>query len=541
MTKKGPYTIYHNAALRLRGRLEKNMITTRDGQMKNETILVLDFGGQYKELIAARIRQLSVYSEIRPGNLTAEEIREIAPIGLILTGGPRSVYAEDAPRCDPKIFDLGIPVLGICYGMQLLCHTLGGTVGPEKNGGEYGRTRTKLDTGHGLFAGMKERGMTLMSHGDVVTRLPEGFSRTATTGKCKNAACANEARRLYGVQFHPEVRHTDEGIRVLENFILGICHAKGDYSIDDYLESAAAEIREKVGDGRVLLALSGGVDSSVCAALIEKAIPGKLTCVFVDHGLMRKNEGDKIEAIFGNKDLDFIRVNAQERFLEKLRGVTEPEKKRKIIGAEFVAVFEEQAKKLGDIPFLAQGTIYPDIVESGGGDTATIKSHHNVGGLPENIGFEGLVEPLRSLFKDEVRALGRKLGLPEELVDRQPFPGPGLAVRVLGEITWDKLELLREADAIACEEIGKLKNPPSQYFALLPGVRSVGVAGDERKYDEVIAIRAVYTSDFMTAEYAQLSHSLLSKIAARISSEVKGAGRVVYDISGKPPATIEWE
>lgn len=509
--------------------------------MKNETVLVLDFGGQYKELIASRVRQLSVYSEIKPGNISAEEVRKIAPIGLILTGGPKSVYAPDAPKCDSGIFSLGIPVLGICYGMQLMCHTLGGNVTPGTGGGEYGRIRTKLQTGNAIFEGLPESAMTLMSHGDMVKDLPEGFVRVASTARCKNAACVCHERGLYAVQFHPEVRHTDKGTEVLRNFLFNVCKAKGDYNIDDYLDYAASEIRKKVGDGKVLLALSGGVDSSVCAALIERAVPGKLTCVFVDHGLMRKNEGDSIEEIFGKRQLHFIRVNASERFLGKLKGVTEPEKKRKLIGNEFVEVFQEEAKKLGNIPFLAQGTIYPDIVESGGGTTATIKSHHNVGGLPENIGFDGLVEPLRGLFKDEVRALGRKLGLPDALVDRQPFPGPGLAVRIMGAVTPEKLDILREADSIVCEEIGKMKTPPSQYFAVLPGIRSVGVAGDERKYDDVIAVRAVITSDFMTAEYAPLSHSLLSKISSRISNEVKGAGRVVYDISGKPPATVEWE
>lgn len=509
--------------------------------MKNETVLVLDFGGQYKELIASRVRQLLVYSEIKPGNLSADEIRKIAPIGIILTGGPKSVYGEDAPKCDPEIFSLGIPVLGICYGMQLMCHTLGGNVTSGLGGGEYGRIRTKLQTGHKLFEGLTENAMTLMSHGDMVKDLPAGFTAVASTAHCKNAGCICEERGLYAVQFHPEVKHTDRGTEVLQNFLYNICKAKGDYNIDDYLEAAANDIRAKVGDKEILLALSGGVDSSVCAALIEKAVPGKLTCVFVDHGLMRKNEGDKIEEIFGKRQLNFIRANASERFMNELKGVADSEKKRKIIGKEFVEVFQEQAKQLGNIPFLAQGTIYPDVVESGGGTTATIKSHHNVGGLPENIGFEGLIEPLRGLFKDEVRALGRKLGLPDELVDRQPFPGPGLAVRVMGEITAEKLDILREADSIVCEEIGKMKNPPSQYFAVLPGVRSVGVAGDERKYDDVIAVRAVITSDFMTAEYAPLSHSLLSRISSRISNEVNGAGRVVYDISGKPPATVEWE
>lgn len=509
--------------------------------MKNQLVLVLDFGGQYKELIASRVRQLSVYSEIRAGSMSAEEIQALAPIGLILTGGPRSVYAPDAPRCDPKIFELGIPVLGICYGMQLMTYTLGGKVGPSAGGGEYGRIRTRITPDCALFDGIPETGMTLMSHGDRVTELPEGFVCKASTARCKLAAAVCEEKKLYCVQFHPEVRHTEHGTDILRNFLYGVCHASGDYNIDDYLDWAVADIREKVGDKKVLLALSGGVDSSVCAALIERAIPGKLTCVFVDHGLMRKNEGDQVEAAFAGRQLDLIRVNAGERFLAKLQGVSDPEKKRKIIGAEFVAVFQEQSAKLGKIPFLAQGTIYPDIVESGGGSTATIKSHHNVGGLPKDIGFDGLIEPLRGLFKDEVRALGRKLGLPTQLVERQPFPGPGLAVRVLGEVTEEKLAILREADAIVCEEIGKLKNPPSQYFAVLPGVRSVGVAGDERRYDEVIAIRAVETTDFMTAEYSHLSHALLSRISTRISNEVPGAGRVVYDVSGKPPATVEWE
>ncbi len=509
--------------------------------MKNELVLVLDFGGQYKELIASRVRQLAVYSEIKPGNLSAAEIKALAPIGLILTGGPKSVYAADAPQCDPGIFELGIPVLGICYGMQLMCHTLGGKVGSGASGGEYGRIRTHLQPGGALFKEIPEIGMTLMSHGDVVKELPAGFERRASTARCKNAAAVNEDRRLYCVQFHPEVRHTDHGTDILKNFLYNVCNAKGDYNIDDYLDWAVTNIRETVGDKKVLLALSGGVDSSVCAALIERAVPGKLTCVFVDHGLMRKNEGDQVEAAFADRQLNLIRVNAGERFLTKLKGVSDPEKKRKIIGAEFVAVFQEQSKKLGKIPYLAQGTIYPDIVESGGGSTATIKSHHNVGGLPKDIGFDGLIEPLRGLFKDEVRALGRKLGLPTALVERQPFPGPGLAVRVLGEVTEEKLQILREADAIVCEEIGKMKNPPSQYFAVLPGVRSVGVAGDERRYDEVIAVRAVETTDFMTAEYSPLSHALLGRISARISNEVPGAGRVVYDISGKPPATVEWE
>ncbi|MBS7402930.1 MAG: glutamine-hydrolyzing GMP synthase [Oscillospiraceae bacterium] len=510
-------------------------------QVKNELVLVLDFGGQYKELIASGIRKKHVYSEIKPGSISAQEIKELAPIGIVLTGGPRSVYKTGAPLCDPGIFALGIPVLGICYGMQLMCHMLGGTVSPAKGGGEYGRTRTHLDSACPLFKGMPESITALMSHFDAVSSVPDGFKPAGKTRSCQIAAMYDQSRRLYAVQFHPEVKHTDSGESIFDNFLFDICGASGDYNIDDYIETAVESLRKTVGKEKVLLALSGGVDSSVCAALIEKALPGQLTCVFVDHGLMRKNEGDQIEAVFGSRALDFIRVDAADRFLSKLSGVTEPEKKRKTIGEEFIRVFETQSRALGDIPYLAQGTIYPDVIESGGSSAATIKSHHNVGGLPENVGFSGIIEPLRGLFKDEVRVLGRKLGLPDYLVDRQPFPGPGLAVRILGEVTYEKLEVLREADAIVREEIDRLKNRPDQYFAVLPGIRTVGVVGDERAYDYVIGVRAVTTADFMTAEYTPLPHRVLGKISSRISNEVKGAGRVVYDISGKPPATVEWE
>ena len=508
---------------------------------KNQLVLVLDFGGQYKELIASGIRRIHVYSEIKSGSITAQEIKDLAPIGIVLTGGPKSVYKPGAPLCDPGIFSLGIPVLGICYGMQLLSFVCGGEVSPARGGGEYGRTRTHLDSSCPLFKGIGDGITALMSHFDRVSKAPEGFTVGAHTRACPIAAVWNEEKKLYGVQFHPEVKHTDCGEQLFKNFLFDICKAKGDYNIDDYIETACDIIRKTVGKERILLALSGGVDSSVCAALIEKAVPGQLTCVFVDHGLMRKDEGDQIEAAFGKRELEFVRVNAEDRFLKQLSGVTEPEKKRKIIGAEFISVFQEQSKKLGDIPFLAQGTIYPDVIESGGSAAATIKSHHNVGGLPKNIGFNGLVEPLRGLFKDEVRILGRKLGLPDYLVDRQPFPGPGLAVRILGEITREKLEVLRNADAIVREEIDKLKVRPDQYFAVLPGIRTVGVVGDERAYDYVIGVRAVTTADFMTAEYSPLPHRVLGKISSRISNEVKGAGRIVYDISGKPPATVEWE
>lgn len=509
--------------------------------MNKQTVLVLDFGGQYKELIASQIRRLGVYSIVKPGNINADEIKKIDPVGIVLTGGPKSVYKEGSPTAKREIFELGIPVLGICYGMQLISHVMGGTVEPPKSGGEYGLTATTLRENSTLFKNMPPRAKMLMSHFDAVTKAPDGFEVIAATKHCKIAAIADDGKKLYGVQFHPEVKNSDQGTEIFRNFLFGVCGCVGDYSIDDIIENAVREIQTRVGDRRVLLALSGGVDSSVCAALIAKAIPNKLTCVFVDHGLMRKNEGDEIEAVFSKWDLKFIRINAQQRFLSALAGVTDSERKRKIIGETFIRVFEEASKELGSIPFLAQGTIYPDIIESGGDRAATIKSHHNVGGLPENIGFDGLVEPLRGLFKDEVRTLGRKLGLPESLVDRQPFPGPGLGVRVIGAITEEKLAILRDCDAIVREEIGKLKVKPNQYFAVLPGIRSVGVVGDERAYDEVIAVRAVMTTDFMTAEYAPLPHKVLAKISARISNEVKGAGRVVYDISGKPPATIEWE
>lgn len=509
---------------------------------RKELVLVLDFGGQYKELIASNIRGQKVYTEIHPGGISAEQVKAMNPIGIVFTGGPKSVYQVGSPLADPSIFQLGIPILGICYGMQMMCHLLGGKVQPAAKGGEYGKTKTTLVRERcPLFIGMESTVTTLMSHLDEVAEVPAGFRVVGQTKGCKIAAVCDEKRKFYGVQFHPEVKHTQQGDKLLYNFLYEICGAKGDYDIGEYIEEASVLLRERVGTEEVLLALSGGVDSSVCAALIERALPGKLTAVFVDHGLMRKNEGDEIEEIFRQRNMRFIRVNAGERFLGKLAGVTDPEQKRKIIGGEFIRVFEEESRKLGAIPFLAQGTIYPDVIESGGSAAATIKSHHNVGGLPENIGFDGVVEPLRGLFKDEVRALGRQLGLPDFLVNRQPFPGPGLAVRILGEITEEKLAVLREADAIVRQEIDKLKNRPDQYFAVLPGIRTVGVVGDERAYDYVIGVRAVTTTDFMTAEYAAIPHRVLGKISARISNEVKGAGRVVYDISGKPPATVEWE
>ena len=506
----------------------------------NELVLVLDFGGQYKELIARTVRGLSVYSEIMPGHLPIDEIRRLNPKGIILTGGPNSVYLPDSPKCDPKLWEMGIPILGICYGMQLMCHMLGGEVAPG-GAGEYGRVVAKPAAPLSkLFRGTKESFAALMSHRDAVTCLPDGFCATASTANC-TAACENTAKKLYGVQFHPETKHTEGGRGIIQNFLYDICGVSGDYKLDDYIDTQVKQIRQMVGDKKALLALSGGVDSSVCASLLSKAIPGQLTCIFVDHGLMRLNEGDEIEKIFSNRKLNFIRVNAQKRFLAKLKGVVNPETKRKIIGEEFIRVFEEESAKLGHIPFLAQGTIYPDIVESGGKHGATIKSHHNVGGLPENLAFTEIIEPLSGLFKDEVRVLGKKLGLPAFLVNRQPFPGPGLAIRVMGEVTEEKLEILRRADAILREELDGKRHRPDQYFAVLTDTCSVGVKGDDRTYDPVVAVRAVTTGDFMTCEYASLSNSVLRRISSRITSEIQSVSRVVYDITSKPPATVEWE
>ncbi|MDR0197042.1 MAG: glutamine-hydrolyzing GMP synthase [Oscillospiraceae bacterium] len=496
---------------------------------RDEFILVLDFGGQYKELIARAVRGLSVYSEIKPGDLSLDEIKGMNPAGIILTGGPKSVYLPGSPVCDPGLFSLGVPVLGICYGMHLMCHMLGGKV--ESGGaGEYGRVVVNADSPF----------TALMSHRDIVTRLPEGFVATARTASCI-ASCENAKRKLYAVQYHPESAHTEGGKEIIRRFLYGVCGVSGNYKIDDYVKSQTAEIRQKLGKNGVLLALSGGVDSSVCAGLLSKAVPNQLVCIFVDHGLMRLNEGDEIQRVFSGQKLRFIRVNAKERFLVKLKGVVEPEAKRKIIGEEFIRVFEEESARLGRIPFLAQGTIYPDIVESGGKYGSTIKSHHNVGGLPERLSFDGVIEPLSGLFKDEVRVIGKKLGLPSSLVNRQPFPGPGLAVRVMGAVTEEKLDILRKADAILREELDGVKRRPNQYFAVLTDTKSVGVKGDERTYNPVIAVRAVETDDFMTCEYARLSHKVLGRISSRITSEISGVSRVVYDITGKPPGTVEWE
>jgi GMP synthase (glutamine-hydrolysing) len=506
----------------------------------NGLVLVLDFGGQYKELIARSVRGLSVYSEIRPGNISADEIRRLAPIGIILTGGPNSVYLPDSPMCDPAIFALGVPVLGICYGMHMICHALGGEVS-SGGVGEYGRvTVTPSSPPSPLFHGIDKPFAALMSHRDVVSRLPDGFRQTASTASCV-AACEDARRKLYCVQFHPETKHTEGGREIFQRFLYDVCGAAGDYKLDDYVDTQVNRIRQKVGADKILLALSGGVDSSVCASLLSKAVPGQLVCLFVDHGFMRMNEGDEIENVFSKRKLRFIRVNAKERFIARLKGVDEPERKRKLIGGEFIRVFEEEAAKLGHIPFLAQGTIYPDIVESGGSYGATIKSHHNVGGLPDNLKFTGVVEPLSGLFKDEVRVLGKKLGLPPFLVNRQPFPGPGLAIRVVGEVTEEKLDVLRRADAILREELDGARNRPDQYFTVLTDTCSVGVKGDERTYSPVIAVRAVTTGDFMTCEYAEIPHKTLRRVSSRITSEIPSVSRVVYDITSKPPATVEWE
>ncbi|MCR5825030.1 MAG: glutamine-hydrolyzing GMP synthase [Oscillospiraceae bacterium] len=511
----------------------------------HETVLILDFGGQYNQLIARRVREQHVYCELRPFSMRLDEIKALAPIGIIFTGGPRSVYDETAPHVDPALFHLGVPILGICYGCQLMAHTLGGIVSAAQSdtAREYGKTPTHFDTGCRLFRGIGAESVTWMSHGDYIARLPEGFVSCAHSAACPTAAICDERRGFYGVQFHPEVAHTERGADILRSFLYDVCGAKGDWSMGSYKDAAIASIREQVGDGRVLLALSGGVDSSVCAALLAEAVGKQLTCVFVDHGLLRKNEGDEVEAAFAKWDIELRRVNAQERFLSLLAGVEEPEQKRKRIGEAFIRVFEEEGKKLGAVDFLAQGTIYPDVIESGKGDAAVIKSHHNVGGLPDFVDFKEIIEPLRLLFKDEVRALGRELGLPEYLVSRQPFPGPGLAIRVLGEVTKDKLELLREADAIFREELANagLDKSVNQYFAVLTNARTVGVMGDGRTYDRVLALRAVTTDDFMTAEWARIPYDVLDRASSRIVNEVSGVNRVVYDITAKPPGTVEWE
>ena len=514
--------------------------------MSHQTVIVLDFGGQYNQLIARRVRECNVYCEVMPCTTPLSQLKAMDPIGIIFTGGPNSVYLDSSPHVDPEIFTWGVPILGICYGCQLMAHTLGGQVteAQDDSAREYGKTQTYYDTTSPLFKGLPQEGISWMSHGDYMAKVPDGFALTAHSDSCPNVAIADEARGFYGVQFHPEVNHTQHGIDMIHNFLYEVCRAKGDWTMEDYCRTAIAQIREKIGGGKVLLALSGGVDSSVAAALLAEAVGSQLTCVFVDHGLMRKNEGDEVEAAFSKWDINFVRVDAEQRFLIKLAGVSEPEHKRKIIGEEFIRVFEEEAKKIGAVDFLAQGTIYPDVVESGlGGESVVIKSHHNVGGLPDCVDFKDIVEPLRRLFKDEVRQLGIELGLPEQLVWRQPFPGPGLAIRVIGEITEEKLEILRDADAIFREEmaLAGLDRTTSQYFAVLTSVRSVGVMGDERTYDYTLALRAVQSQDFMTATWSRLPYELLDKVSGRIVGEVKHINRIVYDITSKPPATVEWD
>jgi len=537
--------------------------------MQHEKILVLDFGGQYNQLIARRVRECSVYAEVQPYTFPLEKIKEMEPKGIIFTGGPNSVYGEAALEYDQGLFELGVPILGICYGAQLMAHALGGKVETAPTS-EYGSTETHLDTDTVLFSESAETITAWMSHTDYIARAPKGFKITARTEKCPVAAMEDTSRKFYATQFHPEVMHTEGGIEMLRAFVIDVCHCRGDWEMGSFVENTIRDIRGRVGNGKVLCALSGGVDSSVAAVMLSKAVGKQLTCVFVDQGLLRKNEGDEVEAVFGPDgpyDLNFIRVNAQDRFYSKLAGVTEPEKKRKIIGEEFIRVFEDEAKKIGTVDFLVQGTIYPDVIESGLGDSATIKSHHNVGGLPEHVDFKEIIEPLRMLFKDEVRNAGRELGIPENLVSRQPFPGPGLAIRIIGEVTEEKVKIVQEADAIYREEIAAysekqyeelkreaghdsydpmlfkktLQGSMGQYFAALTNMRSVGVMGDFRTYDYAIALRAVMTADFMTAEAAQIPWPLLSKITTRIVNEVDHVNRVMFDCTSKPPGTIEFE
>ena len=510
--------------------------------MAHEMIVVLDFGGQYNQLIARRVRECGVYCEVKSYKTPIEEIKAKNPKGIIFTGGPNSVYDENSPHIGKEIFELGVPVLGICYGCQLMAYTLGGKVSSCVTS-EYGKTETNYDSSSLLFSGLPEKAISWMSHTDFVSEIPEGFKVTAHTADCPVAAYENPEKKLYAVQFHPEVNHTENGCKMIDSFVKNVCGCVGDWTMGNYAKTAIEDIRSRVGDGKVLLALSGGVDSSVLAALLSKAVGNQLTCIFVDHGFMRKNEGDEVEAAFADWDINFVRVNAKERFMSKLRGVSDPETKRKTIGEEFIRVFEAEAKKIGKVDFLAQGTIYPDIIESGTGDAAVIKSHHNVGGLPDYVDFKEIIEPLRLLFKDEVRALGRELGLSDVLVNRQPLPGPGLAIRIIGEITDEKLEILQDADWIFREEIAKagLDRSINQFFAVLTNNRSVGVMGDGRTYDYTLALRAVETTDFMTAEFSRIPYEVLAVCSSRIVNEVKSINRVVYDVTTKPPATIEWE
>lgn len=514
--------------------------------MDREMVIVIDFGGQYNQLVARRVRECNVYCEIYSYKTDIEKIKAMNPKGIILTGGPNSCYEPGAPSCTDELFNLGIPVLGLCYGAQLMMHVLGGKVekAPVR---EYGKTEVMVETSSPLFTDVTPNTICWMSHFDYISKVAPGFDICAHTADCPVAASENRDKNLYAIQFHPEVLHTQEGTKMLSNFVRSVCGCSGDWKMDAFVENTIKEIRAKVGNGKVLLALSGGVDSSVAAGLLSRAIGKQLTCVFVDHGLLRKNEGDEVEQVFGPNgqfDLNFIRVNAQERYYSKLAGVTEPERKRKIIGEEFIRVFEEEAKKIGAVDFLAQGTIYPDVVESGlGGESAVIKSHHNVGGLPDYVDFKEIIEPLRNLFKDEVRKAGLELGIPEKLVFRQPFPGPGLGIRIIGEVTAEKVRIVQDADYIYREEIAKagLDRSIGQYFAALTNMRSVGVMGDERTYDYAVALRAVNTVDFMTAEAAEIPFDVLQTVMSRIINEVRGVNRVFYDLTSKPPGTIEFE
>lgn len=514
--------------------------------MEQEKVIVIDFGGQYNQLVARRVRECNVYCEIYSYRTDIEQIRKMNPKGIILTGGPNSCFEADSPTCSRELFELGIPVLGLCYGAQLMMHVLGGTVehAPVR---EYGKTEVTISADSPVFENVSKKTVCWMSHFDYIKKLAPGFMVTAHTADCPVAAAEDSCKKLYAIQFHPEVLHTSEGTKMLYNFVRNICGCTGSWRMDSFVEDSIQHIREKVGSGKALCALSGGVDSSVAAVMLSKAIGKQLTCVFVDHGLLRKDEGDEVEAVFGPKgpyELNFIRVNAQERFYQKLAGVTEPEQKRKIIGEEFIRVFEEEAQKIGAVDFLVQGTIYPDVVESGlGGESAVIKSHHNVGGLPDCVDFKEIVEPLRSLFKDEVRKAGLELGIPEYLISRQPFPGPGLGVRIIGEVTEQKVKIVQEADAIYREEIAEagLDQGMGQYFAALTNMRSVGVMGDERTYDYAVALRAVNTVDFMTAEAAEIPFAVLQKVMSRIVNEVNGVNRVLYDLTSKPPGTVEFE
>ncbi len=515
--------------------------------MQNEKVLVLDFGGQYNQLIARRIRECNVYCEVHPYNMDINKIIEFNPKGIIFTGGPNSVFGCDAPLVDKKIFDLNIPILGICYGCQTIAYLLGGEVKTAPTS-EYGKMTIEVDNNSKLYKDVKSKTQVWMSHTDYVSKAPHGFKITAKSKNCPVASMENEEKKIYAFQFHPEVMHTVEGMKMLKAFALDICGCHGDWKMADFTASTISYLKEKIGSGKVLCALSGGVDSSVASVLLSKAIGEQLTCVFVDHGLLRKNEADEVEAVFGPNGpykLNFIRVNARNRFYEKLKGVTEPEAKRKIIGAEFIKVFEEEAKKIGEVDYLVQGTIYPDVIESGLGKSATIKSHHNVGGLPKVVKFKEIIEPLRLLFKDEVRKVGLELGIPEALVYRQPFPGPGLGIRIIGEVTEEKVKIVQEADAIYREEILKAGINKScnlgQYFAALTNMQSVGVMGDFRTYEYAIVLRAVETSDFMTADWAKIPYEVLDIISRRIVNEVKGVNRVLFDCTSKPPATIEFE